>query len=55
MPIATIDANNADWNNAIDESEAANASIIPLNENGEFIIISCAVDGSPPIIVLYPL
>ena len=55
IKIATTEANNADWNNATEASEAANASIIPLNENGELIIISWAADGSPPIIALYPL
>ena len=38
MRIATIEASNAAWNKATDASEAANASNIPLNDNGEVFI-----------------
>ena len=38
MRIATMEASNAAWNKATDASEAANASNIPLNDNGEVFI-----------------
>ena len=45
IKIATTEANNADWNNATEASEAANASIIPLNENGEPTVYYIEVNG----------
>ena len=53
--IATIEANNADWNNATDASDAAKVSNIALKDNGEFVIIAWIAVSSPAIIVEYPL
>ena len=38
IAIATMDANNADWNNATDASDALNASLIAVNDAGELVI-----------------
>ena len=53
--IATKLATSADWNNALDASDALNASFIASKEYGEFVNSCIRALSSPPIIDVYPL
>ena len=53
--MATIPANNADWNSATDASAFEKASFMASNDAGEFFIIWITALSSPTIIVVYPL